>query len=397
MLFRSGIIGARDRGARLFIGDIGVTERVKILLVAGARPNFVKIAPLMRALSVRGNHFDTKLVHTGQHYDTSMSESFFEELGIPQPEFRLDVGSYSHAQQTARIMMAFEAVCCEEKPQLVVVVGDVNSTVACSLVAKKLQIDVAHVEAGLRSGDRRMPEEINRIVTDSISDWFFVTEPSGVDNLKREGHQAKRIHLVGNVMIDNLFYQQRRLESSPPNEQVETLRTELGQRYGVVTLHRPSNVDDESTVRSILSGIGKVAERVPLVFAVHPRTSAMLHRCGIEVPPQVHLTPPLPYMAFLSLWSRATLVITDSGGLQEETTALGIPCITVRENTERPITLTEGTNVMVGRDPARIVEEAFRVLDGHGKVGRRPALWDGHAAERIVEVLDDLPGVCRTS
>jgi UDP-N-acetylglucosamine 2-epimerase (non-hydrolysing) len=264
----------------------------------------------------------------------------------------------------------------------------VNSTVACSLVAKKLQIDVAHVEAGLRSGDREMPEEINRIVTDSISDWFFVTETSGLDNLKREGHEVERIHLVGNVMIDNLFYQQRRLESQPPNEQTETLRAQLGQRYGVVTLHRPSNVDDESTIRSILSGIGKVAERVPLVFAVHPRTSAMLERCGIDVPPRVYLSPPLPYMAFLSLWSRSTLVITDSGGLQEETTALGIPCITVRENTERPITLTEGTNVMVGRDPARIVEEAFRVLDGHGKVGRRPALWDGHAAERIVEVLE---------
>jgi UDP-N-acetylglucosamine 2-epimerase (non-hydrolysing) len=365
-----------------------VTERVKILLVAGARPNFVKVAPLLRALAARRDHFDTKLVHTGQHYDASMSESFFEELGIPKPDFRLDVGSYSHAQQTARIMMAFEAVCCEEKPQLVVVVGDVNSTVACSLVAKKLQIDVAHVEAGLRSGDREMPEEINRIVTDSISDWFFVTEPSGVDNLKREGHKPDRIHLVGNVMIDNLIYQQRCLESYPPNELAETLRTELGHRYGVVTLHRPSNVDDESTIRSILSGIGKVAERVPLVFAVHPRTSAMLERCGIDVPKRLHLAPPLPYMAFLSLWSRSTLVITDSGGLQEETTALGIPCITVRENTERPITLTEGTNVMVGRDPARIVEEAFRVLDGHGKVGRRPALWDGHAAERIVEVLE---------
>lgn len=365
-----------------------MTERVKILLVAGARPNFVKIAPLMRALAVRSNHFDTKLVHTGQHYDASMSESFFEELGIPQPDFRLDVGSFSHGQQTARIMMAFETVCCAEKPQLVVVVGDVNSTVACSLVAKKLQIDVAHVEAGLRSGDRGMPEEINRIVTDSISDWLFVTEPSGLDNLMREGHRPDRIHLVGNVMIDNLFYQQRRLLSQPPNELTESLRTELGDCYGVVTLHRPSNVDDESIIRSILSGIGKVAERMPLVFALHPRTSAMLERCGVEVPPRVYLSPPLPYMAFLSLWSGSALVITDSGGLQEETTAFGIPCITVRENTERPITLTEGTNVMVGRDPARIVEEAFRVLDGHGKTGRRPALWDGHAAERIVEVLE---------
>ena len=372
----------------MFIGDIGVTGPVKILLVAGARPNFIKIAPLMRALAKRRHHFHTKLVHTGQHYDASMSESFFEELGIPAPDFRLEVGSHSHAEQTARIMMAFEAVCCAEKPQLVVVVGDVNSTLACSLVAKKLKIDVAHVEAGLRSGDREMPEEINRIVTDSISDWLFVTEPSGLDNLKREGHEAARIHLVGNVMIDNLFYQQRRLARYPPNGQAEALRAELGSRYGVVTLHRPSNVDEETTIRTILGGIGKVAERVPLVFAVHPRTSAMLARCGIEMPPRLYLLPPLPYMAFLSLWSHCALVITDSGGLQEETTALGIPCITVRENTERPITLTEGTNVMVGRDPARIVEEAFRVLDGQGKVGRRPALWDGRAAERILEVLE---------
>jgi len=372
----------------MFLGDLGVTELVKILLVAGARPNFVKIAPLMRALSARTDCFDTKLVHTGQHYDASMSESFFEELGIPRPDFRLEVGSHSHAQQTARIMIAFEGVCLGETPQLVVLVGDVNSTVACALVAKKLNIDVAHVEAGLRSGDRRMPEEINRIVTDSISDWFFVTERSGIDNLRREGQEAARIHLVGNVMIDNLFYQQRRLASCPPDVQLDVLRSRLGQRYGVVTLHRPSNVDEEATLRAILGGLGRVAERLPLAFAVHPRTAAMMQRSGVEVPPGIFLSPPLPFMAFLNLWSHSALAITDSGGLQEETTALGIPCITVRENTERPITLTEGTNVMVGRDPERIVAEADRVLDGLGKVGRRPALWDGHAAERIVEVLE---------
>ena len=365
-----------------------MTQPVKILLVAGARPNFVKIAPLMRALGGRRDCFDTKLVHTGQHYDASMSESFFEELGIPKPDFRLEVGSHSHAQQTARIMMAFEGVCLQEKPQLVVLVGDVNSTVACALVAKKFNIDVAHVEAGLRSGDRQMPEEINRIVTDSISDCFFVTEKSGADNLRREGHDAARIHLVGNVMIDNLFYQQRRLANHLPDEGLEALRSRLGQHYGVVTLHRPSNVDEEATLRSILGGLGRVAERLPLGFAVHPRTAAMMQRSGIEVPTSIYLSPPLPFMAFLNLWSSATLVITDSGGLQEETTALGIPCITVRENTERPITLTEGTNVMVGRDPERIVEEAYRVLDGHGKVGRRPALWDGRAADRIVAVLE---------
>jgi UDP-N-acetylglucosamine 2-epimerase (non-hydrolysing) len=368
-----------------------VSEMVRILLVAGARPNFVKIAPLMRALRARSDCFDTKLVHTGQHYDAAMSESFFEELGIPQPDFRLEVGSHSHAQQTARIMMAFEEVCLREKPQLVVVVGDVNSTVACALVAKKLNIDVAHVEAGLRSGDRRMPEEINRIVTDSISDWFFVTEQSGADNLRREGHDPARIHLVGNVMIDNLFFQQGRLAGHPPDAQLQALRSRLDRRYGVVTLHRPSNVDEEATLRGILGGLGKVTERLPLAFAVHPRTWSMMERWGIDVPPGLNLSPPLPYMAFLSLWSSSALVITDSGGLQEETTALGIPCITVRENTERPITLTEGTNVMVGKDPARIVAEAFRILDGHGKVGRRPRLWDGQAAVRIAEVLQRSP------
>lgn len=365
-----------------------MTQRVKILLVAGARPNFVKIAPLMRALRARSVCFDSKLVHTGQHYDTSMSESFFEELGIPQPDFRLDVGSHSHAQQTARIMMAFERVCLEEKPRVVVVVGDVNSTVACALVAKKLHIDVAHVEAGLRSGDRGMPEEINRVVTDSISDWFFVTEQAGADNLRREGRDHARIHLVGNVMIDNLFFQQARLARHPPDAHLQALRSRLGHRYGVVTLHRPSNVDEEATLRGILGALGKVAERLPLAFAVHPRTSSMMQRWGIDVPPGLSLSPPLPFMAFLNLWSNSALVITDSGGLQEETTALGMPCITVRENTERPITLTEGTNVMAGKDPARIVAEAFRVLDGHGKPGRRPALWDGRAAARIVGVLE---------
>lgn len=366
-----------------------MSEATKVLLVAGARPNFVKIAPLMRALRARSDCFDTKLVHTGQHYDTSMSESFFEELGIPQPDFRLDVGSHSHAQQTARIMMAFEDVCLREKPQLVVVVGDVNSTVACALVAKKLDIDVAHVEAGLRSGDRRMPEEINRIVTDSISDWLFVSEQSGADNLRREGQDAGRIRLVGNVMIDNLFFQQGRLASFPPDAQLQALRSRLGGRYGVVTLHRPSNVDEEATLRAILGGLGKIAERLPLAFAVHPRTAAMMQRSGIDVPAGLNLSPPLPFMAFLNLWSSSALVITDSGGLQEETTALGIPCLTVRENTERPVTVTEGTNVMVGKDPARVVAEAFRILDGCGKAGRRPPLWDGRAAERIVEILQE--------
>lgn len=364
-----------------------MSQRLKIILVAGARPNFMKIAPLMRALAARSGEFDARLVHTGQHYDTAMSDTFFDELGIPPPDFSLEVGSAGHAEQTARIMTAFEAVCLAEKPRLVVVVGDVNSTVACSLVAKKLHIDVAHIEAGLRSGDRRMPEEINRLVTDAISDWFFVTEPSGVQNLLREGHPQERVQLVGHVMIDNLLYQMQRLEAGPPNVEAHALVNRLGPQYGVVTLHRPSNVDHEATLRRILGALGSVAARLPLAFAAHPRTQTMLERWAIEVPRGILLTPPLPYMAFLSLWSRARLVITDSGGLQEETTALGIPCITVRENTERPITIAEGSNVLVGTDPMRIEEEAFRVLEGRGKAARCPALWDGRAAERIVDVL----------
>lgn len=360
---------------------------IKVLLVAGARPNFMKIAPLMRAMAARADVFKAQLVHTGQHYDAAMSETFFQELGIPEPDFRLGVGSGSHAQQTAKIMTAFEEICLKEQPRLIVVVGDVNSTVACSLVAKKLHIDVAHVEAGLRSGDRRMPEEINRLVTDAISDWFFVTEPAGTENLLREGQPRERIHDVGHVMIDNLLFQLEKLQAGAPPPEAEALRSQLGGAYGVVTLHRPSNVDDEATLRRILGALAKVAQRLPLAFAAHPRTKGMMDKWGIAVPEGIVMSPPLPFMAFLSLWSRARLVITDSGGLQEETTALGIPCITVRENTERPITLTEGTNVLVGTDPQRLLEEADLVLNGSGRQGRRPLLWDGRAAERIVDVL----------
>lgn len=358
-----------------------------VLLVAGARPNFMKLAPLVRALAPHRTALRPLIVHTEQHYDAQMSDVFFDELGIPSPDFRLGVGSGSHAEQTARIMTAFESVCLETQPDLVVVVGDVNSTLACAIVAKKLHIDVAHVEAGLRSGDMRMPEEINRVVTDAVSDWYFVTEPSGVDNLCREGKPQARMHMVGHVMIDNLYFQLDRLRAGPVPEAAASLRARLGDRYGVVTLHRPSNVDDPTVLQGIVGALASIGRTLPLVFAAHPRTSASLARFGIELPASILMTPPLAYMAFLSLWSEAALVLTDSGGLQEETTALGVPCLTLRENTERPVTITQGTNVLVGTDPAAIEAGAARALCAPAAAKVRPALWDGHAAERIVEVL----------
>jgi UDP-N-acetylglucosamine 2-epimerase (non-hydrolysing) len=359
----------------------------KLFIVAGARPNFMKIAPIMRELR-RGSHpFAVKLVHTGQHYDKDMSDVFFEELEIPAPDYHLDVGSGSHAEQTARIMVRFEEICLKDRPDVVVVVGDVNSTLACSIVAKKLHIQVAHVEAGLRSGDRAMPEEINRLVTDAITDYFFVTEKSGLEHLLAEGQPRERIFFVGHVMIDNLFHQVRKLESLPPESLPTTaLKRRFGD-YGVVTLHRPSNVDDPKVFAGIMGALAEVAEDLPLIFPVHPRTRGHLEKFGIAVPERIVLTQPQPYMDFLNLFKDARLVMTDSGGLQEETTALGIPCLTVRENTERPVTVAEGTNRVVGTDPAKIVAEARAILRGAGKAGRRPEFWDGHAAGRILDVL----------
>jgi UDP-N-acetylglucosamine 2-epimerase (non-hydrolysing) len=362
---------------------------MKIVLVAGARPNFMKVAPIIREFRKHEDVFDWRLVHTGQHYDHGMSDVFFEELGIPQPHFHMGAGGGSHAEQTARIMVAFEKYCEETKPDMVMVVGDVNSTLACSIVAKKMNIQVAHVEAGLRSGDMRMPEEINRIVTDSISDLFFVTEPSGVEHLAREGHSRDHVHLVGHVMIDNLFYQlaqlDKRDEALVPKNALKAKLT----KYGVVTLHRPSNVDDEKKLASIMGAIGIVTERLPIIFPIHPRTEANLKKYGIAVPANIHCTPPLSYMEFLDLWRHAQLVLTDSGGLQEETTALGIPCLTLRENTERPITMTHGSNVVVGTDTGKIVAAATAVLDGSHFETKRPPLWDGHAAERICRILKE--------
>ena len=367
-----------------------MTRRL-LYLVAGARPNFMKLAPLVRALEERRDVLAYRIVHTGQHYDREMSDVFFEELGIPQPDHHLGAGGGSHAQQTAKVMVAFEELCQTTRPDAVVVVGDVNSTLACSIVAKKLGIGVAHVEAGLRSGDIAMPEEINRLVTDAISDWFFVTEPSGVEHLRREGKPDERVHYVGHVMVDNVLYQRDLLAKLAAPLSTDAAAASVFKaahpRYGVVTLHRPSNVDDAQVFGRIAGALRDVSAQLPLVFPVHPRTRANIDRLGIDLGPQVHLVPPLAYMAFLDLWKDAAVVLTDSGGLQEETTALGIPCLTLRENTERPVTVTDGTNVLVGSDPQRIRDEVARILAGQGKQGRRPHLWDGHAARRIVDIL----------
>jgi UDP-N-acetylglucosamine 2-epimerase (non-hydrolysing) len=361
-----------------------------IYLVAGARPNFMKIAPIVRALQDQ-QALSFKIIHTGQHYDREMNDVFFEELGIPQPDVFMAAGGGSHAQQTAKIMIGFEELCIKERPDAVLVVGDVNSTLACSIVAKKLNIPVAHVEAGLRSGDMAMPEEINRLVTDSISDWFFVTEPAAIEHLRREGKDEKAIHYVGHVMVDNVLYQADKLghtdTSGFETSAWKRARQDAGERYGVVTLHRPSNVDDAASFARIAGALKEIATELPLIFPVHPRTRANLEKFGIDLGPNITLAGPQAYMAFLNLWKDAAVALTDSGGLQEETTALGVPCVTIRENTERPVTVDEGSNVLAGTDPAVIVQEARKILRGEGKQGRRPHLWDGQAAQRIVAVL----------
>jgi UDP-N-acetylglucosamine 2-epimerase (non-hydrolysing) len=361
-----------------------------VYLVVGARPNFMKIAPIVRAMDVYDG-LRYKIIHTGQHYDREMNDVFFEELGIPQPDVFMAAGGGSHAEQTGKIMLAFEELCQAKPPDAVVVVGDVNSTLACSIAAKKLCIPVVHVEAGLRSGNRSMPEEINRLVTDSISDWFFVTEPSAVANLKDEGKAESAIYYVGNVMVDNVVYQLDRLSNRDSSRSAaadfkERALAKRG-RYGVVTLHRPSNVDNPATMARIGTALREIATELPLIFPLHPRTRRNMTAMGIDLGPNVTLVGPQAYMCFLDLYKDAAVVLTDSGGLQEETTTLGIPCITVLEKTERPVTVDEGSNVLVGTDPDRIVAEARRVLRGEGKRGRRPALWDGRAAERIVAIL----------
>ena len=368
-------------------------DMLRLTLVAGARPNFMKIAPLIRAFGARPEVFEWRLVHTGQHYDHDMNDVFFQELGIPAPDARLGCGGGTHATQTAAIIIAFEKELLANPADWVIVVGDVNSTLACSVVASKMGVSIAHVEAGLRSGDRRMPEEINRLVTDSLSDLYFVTEPSARENLLREGRPARAIHDVGHVMIDNLFHQLRQLHENRngpwTHSTTRNLRDRLlasGTGYGVVTLHRPSNVDDKSALTGVLSALQTIAKTMPLVFPIHPRTRGRLEEFGIEPGPGLILTGPLPYMEFLDLWKDAALVMTDSGGLQEETSALGVRCLTLRDTTERPITLTDGTNSLAGTNPERIVALAGDLLSRPPSL-RRPPMWDGKSAERIAAVL----------
>jgi UDP-N-acetylglucosamine 2-epimerase (non-hydrolysing) len=359
---------------------------VKIANIVGARPNLVKIAPLMREMR-RHAEIQPLLIHTGQHYDEKLSDVFFRQMGIPEPDVNLEVGSGSQASQTAEILKRIEPVFVEHRPDLVLVVGDVNSTIAASLAAAKLGIPIAHVEAGLRSFDRGMPEEINRVLTDAISDYLFVTEEDAIENLLHEGRPRERIYLVGNVMIDAL-------QQFLPIARRSNIGNELGlagggsyRPFGVLTLHRPSNVDSIPTLQALMRAIEDVAAKLPIIFPVHPRTRQKLDQMSSKNHYKTRLIPPLGYLDFLCLLSHARLVLTDSGGIQEETTALGVPCLTLRENTERPVTVSEGTNQIVGQDPARIARAASEILNGETKTGHVPHLWDGKASERIVEII----------
>jgi UDP-N-acetylglucosamine 2-epimerase (non-hydrolysing) len=363
------------------------------MCVVGARPNFMKIAPILRAFAAHQPSIPALLVHTGQHYDQDMSGRLFTDLGLPTPDINLEVGSGTHAQQTAEVMKRFEPTLDAHKPSCVLVVGDVNSTLACALVASKKGVPSVHVEAGLRSQDRRMPEEINRVLTDQLSDRLYTTERSALDNLTREGIAAERVCFVGNVMIDTLHASRAKAQGAAQTlaahgHDASLLQSPAG--YGVVTLHRPSNVDDPQTLGQLLSVLAEIAQRLPLVFALHPRTRSNIERFGLTDrldPSRVVLLPPQGYLEMLGLMAGATVVLTDSGGLQEETTALGVPCLTLRENTERPITVEQGTNTMVGRNRDAILEGVRAVLAGEGKRGRVPEYWDGHAAERIAQDL----------
>ncbi|MFN8488774.1 MAG: UDP-N-acetylglucosamine 2-epimerase (non-hydrolyzing) [Caldilineaceae bacterium] len=356
---------------------------MRVLHVVGARPNFMKVAPVMAALD-RCAGVRQVLVHTGQHYDANMSDIFFKQLGLPEPGINLEVGSGSHAVQTAQIMIKFEEVVCAHRPDMVLVYGDINSTVAAALVCAKLHIPVSHVEAGLRSGDRTMPEEINRLVTDQIVDLLFTPSTDGDENLLREGVDPAKIHFVGNVMIDTLV---RLLPLAEQQGLVEKLAL-TPQGYGLVTLHRPSNVDEPAMLQQIMDALVEISHALPLVFPIHPRTRRRLEDLPIAIDQtRVKLTEPLGYLEFLALQRHAKLLLTDSGGVQEESTYLGVPCLTLRENTERPVTVTVGTNILVGQDMERLRQETDRVLSGKGKQGTIPPLWDGHAGERIAEIL----------
>lgn len=364
--------------------------KLKIINVVGARPNYMKMAPLLAEFSKHPGQFAPLLVHTGQHYDEKMSKLFFEELNLPKPDVYLGVGSGSHATQTGKVMLGLEELFIAERPDLVIVVGDVNSTMAATIVAAKLCISVAHVEAGLRSFDRTMPEEVNRIVTDALSTYCFTTSADANENLRNEGVPAEKIFLVGNVMIDTLLRLRERSRQS-------AILTTIGLtgKFGLVTLHRPGNVDTKETLVGILAALEKIQQSVPLVFPVHPRTHQRLKDFGLLAGmnrwPNLKLIEPVGYLDSLCLMSQATVVLTDSGGVQEETTALGIPCLTIRTNTERPVTITEGSNTLVGTDREKIISAAMDVFSGRGKQGRVPQLWDGRAAERIVQCLLNQP------
>jgi len=412
------------------------------LLVVGARPNFMKVAPLIRAIDKHNHSRDSSLVtihyllvHTGQHYDANMSDAFFRDLKLPEPDLHLGVGSGNHGEQTGKVLIEFEKVLLREKPDLVIVVGDVNSTLACALAAVKLHIRVAHVEAGLRSFDRNMPEEINRLLTDAISDYLFTPSPEGDENLAKEGIPGEKIFLVGDIMVDSLLFHLDQAKSTEilyrlglrttaadGGPQTADHRTSTADRpaaidyrlstsllpFALMTLHRPANVDDKQALEKIVHGLLEVSAHFPILFPVHPRTAKQIKAFGMEGSFQFHSSPdikhdeyfengalrrkihcfaPLGYLDFLNLMSNAKVVLTDSGGIQEETTVLNIPCITLRDTTERPITLTEGTNVLVHNDPEKIVAEVRKVLDGQTRVSQCPSLWDGHTAERIVAIL----------
>ena len=363
---------------------------VKVINVVGARPNFMKVAPIVAAMKRRPEAFQPLVVHTGQHYDAAMSDSFFRDLDLPQPDTHLGVGSGSHAVQTAAVMERFEPVVIQEKPDWVLVVGDVNSTIACALVCVKLGVKVAHVEAGLRSRDRTMPEEINRLLTDQIADLLFTPSHDADENLLAEGIPRERIRFVGNVMIDSLQKNLNVARALPTREQLGL----GGMDYALLTLHRPSNVDMRDSFGRILDALEAISSRLPIVFPVHPRTKKTIAELGlserVEAIKGLRVIEPLGYLDFLNLSSSARLVLTDSGGIQEETTALGIPCITLRENTERPITVEMGTNVVVGTDTSKIISAATAALNASAKTTlRQPPLWDGHTSERILDALEE--------
>ncbi|MEM7586626.1 MAG: UDP-N-acetylglucosamine 2-epimerase (non-hydrolyzing) [Acidobacteriota bacterium] len=355
---------------------------MKILSIVGARPNFMKIAPVMDALAAYP--VEQLLVHTGQHYDANMSKVFFEELGLPEPDLYLGVGSASHARQTAAVMTALEDVLAEHEPNLVLVAGDVNSTMAAALVAAKACVPLGHVEAGLRSFDRKMPEEVNRVVVDHLSDLLFVTEESGQRHLLKEGIDEARIHFVGNCMVDSLL---RHLDNALATAPWESFCLEP-REYALVTLHRPSNVDDPEMLHQLFGTLSEISRQVPMLFPVHPRTKARIESSGIELPSTLQLCGPQPYLTFLGLMARARLVLTDSGGIQEETTALDVPCLTLRWNTERPVTCDQGSNRLVGTDPQAIRQGCQEILSGDWASAQRPPMWDGKAGERIAGVID---------